>query len=243
MLSCSSSKLRSSTVFEECLENARIRTKRQSVSSVRASVCAPSLTKDADQKSEFRRQMRAQERVANMRCFVCRSTGHSAKDCPENVGSGSSVLNDVSSSKLGKETVGICFRCGSTEHTLAKCRRPAPKSGDELPFATCYICTKKGHLASKCPQNQGRGVYPEGGDCKICHSVDHLAKDCPLDPKRTSAAHSVEAGGVGMLADDGAAGGAGDDEFHLLARHRSQNHHKGDSKQQTRKPAKKVVSF
>ena len=197
---------------------------------------------DADQKSEFRRQMRAQERTSNMRCFVCRGTGHSAKNCPENVGTGSSSLTDVSSSKLGKDTVGICFRCGSTEHTLAKCRKPAPKDGDELPFATCYICTQKGHLASKCPQNQGRGVYPDGGSCKVCQSVEHLAKDCPLDPRRTSAAHSVEAGGVGMVSTDDIPVGADDDEFHLLARKRAQTQPKSGPAQ-SRKPAKKVVSF
>lgn len=186
--------------------------------------------------------MRAQERTSNMRCFVCRGTGHSAKNCPENVGTGSSSLTDVSSSKLGKDTVGICFRCGSTEHTLAKCRKPAPKDGDELPFATCYICTQKGHLASKCPQNQGRGVYPDGGSCKVCQSVEHLAKDCPLDPRRTSAAHSVEAGGVGMVSTDDIPVGADDDEFHLLARKRAQTQPKSGPAP-SRKPAKKVVSF
>lgn len=83
-----------------------------------------------DQRSEFRRIKRAEERTASMRCYVCRESGHSAKDCPQNVGGAT-----------GKDTVGICFRCGSTEHTLAKCRRTV--KGDELPFATCYICSRK----------------------------------------------------------------------------------------------------
>lgn len=67
-----------------------------------------------------------------MRCFVCRELSHSAKDCPQRVGDGAQ----------GKDTVGICFRCGSTEHTLSQCKR-SRHAGDELPFATCYICTNK----------------------------------------------------------------------------------------------------
>ncbi|WFD41816.1 hypothetical protein MPSI1_000452 [Malassezia psittaci] len=199
---------------------------------------------NADQKSEFRRQMRAQERSSSTRCFVCRETGHSAKECPQNVGEGlvSSSMSEVDTSKRGKDTVGICFRCGSTEHSLAKCRKNTNSADDFLPYATCYICAKTGHLASKCPQNQGRGVYPDGGSCKVCRSVDHLAKDCPLDPRRTSAAHSVQAGGVGILDSQDQEGGADDDEFHQVARHRAHDRAK-HSLSQPRKPAKKVVSL
>lgn len=185
--------------------------------------------------------MRAKERASNMRCFVCREAGHSAKDCPESVGTGNDALA-APGSKLGKDTVGICFRCGSTEHTLSKCKRPPTSSGSELPYATCYICTEKGHLASKCPKNKDRGIYPNGGDCKICHSVEHLAKDCPLDPRRTSAAHSVEAGGVGMTDGGGDTVGADDDEFHLLAQQRAQIQRKNASSRPS-KPTTKVVSF
>ncbi len=55
---------------------------------------------------------------------------------------------------IGRDAVGICFRCGSTEHTLSRCRKPALKN-DELPYATCFICHSKGHLSSKCPNNAG----------------------------------------------------------------------------------------
>ncbi|WFD30230.1 hypothetical protein MSPP1_001247 [Malassezia sp. CBS 17886] len=183
---------------------------------------------DPDQQREFRRQQRAGERVSGTRCFVCRDTGHSAKDCPQNVAGGDGATQ-------GKDTVGICFRCGSTEHTLARCRRA--RTDGALPFATCYICSGKGHLASTCPENHGRGVYPDGGHCKVCGSVEHLAKNCPLDAKRTSAAHSVEAGGVGMLAESDGVGGD-DDEFHAVSKRRAAMG--GDTK---RAPRKKVVSF
>lgn len=88
---------------------------------------------DPDQRSEFRRAKRAEERKNKMRCFVCRAFSHAAKDCPQN----------VSGDTQGKDTVGICFRCGSTEHSLAQCQRPRSEQADELPFATCYICSEK----------------------------------------------------------------------------------------------------
>lgn len=190
---------------------------------------------DRHDRSEYRRKRRADERASTMHCYVCRGTGHSARDCPQSVGEGSSAV--------GRDTVGICFRCGSTEHTLSKCRH-APKRGDELPYATCYVCSEKGHLASRCPRNQGRGVYPNGGDCKVCHSVEHLARDCPMNSERSAHAGSVEAGGVGVLAapEDGAAIGADEDEFHLLAQRRA-GANAPNKPAPARKPAKKVVSF
>lgn len=75
---------------------------------------------------------RAEERQSTMRCFVCRELSHSAKECPQRVGNAAQ----------GKDTVGICFRCGSTEHNLSQCKR-ARNENDELPFAICYICSNK----------------------------------------------------------------------------------------------------
>ncbi|WFD05829.1 hypothetical protein MVES1_001163 [Malassezia vespertilionis] len=185
-----------------------------------------------DQSSEFRRARRADERTSSTRCFVCRGMGHSAKECSEHVaGEGATA---------GRDTVGICFRCGSTEHTLSKCRRGS-KRDDHLPFATCYICSTKGHLSSKCPENMGRGVYPEGGSCKVCKSVEHLAKDCPLDPRRVSSAGAIDAGGVGILAADADVQiGADEDEFHTVAQARARHTPRPAA---ACKPRKKVVSF
>ena len=121
-------------------------------------------------RSAFRRYKRAVERNSEMMCYVCREMGHSAKDCKQDTGA-----NGLA--------VGICFRCGSTEHNLSKCPKPAT---DALPYATCYVCSNIGHLASRCPKNRGRGIYPDGGDCKICHSVEHLARDCPSARERTA---------------------------------------------------------
>ena len=53
------------------------------------------------------------------------------------------------------------------------------------PFAVCFVCHQKGHLASACKDNV-KGLYPsksndlmaDGGGCKYCGSVKHLARDC-----------------------------------------------------------------
>lgn len=75
----------------------------------------------------------------------------------------------------------VLLRCGSSNHTLSKCRKPRGKA-NSLPFASCFVCKGTGHLASTCPQNE-KGVYPNGGSCGLCNKVDHLARDCPLRSK------------------------------------------------------------
>jgi hypothetical protein len=88
---------------------------------------------------------------------------------------------DRFSMKFLPSTIFHFSRCGSSQHTLAKCRKPAGKA-NALPFASCFICKGTGHLASACPQNE-KGVYPNGGCCMLCSKTDHLARDCPLRSK------------------------------------------------------------
>lgn len=112
-------------------------------------------------RSEARREKRQIERDSQTRCFACRGMGHAAKDCPQSLNANSTALSSSQTEEealaeggegierlangllTGKETVGICFRCGSKDHILAKCRRATPKVGDELPFATCFVCGAK----------------------------------------------------------------------------------------------------
>lgn len=210
--------------------------------------------KRMDRRDE-RREERAEQRQAKLKCFACRGLGHSAKDCPNALDAQSISLKTDSaavsdSPMIGRDAVGICFRCGSTEHTLSKCRKPALK-GDELPYATCFICHAKGHLSSKCPNNAGRGVYPEGGSCKLCSSVDHLAKDCPLALRNENKRKDREAKAlvnqviVGSTRESGA--GGDEDDFHSFARKRAQVDQEGKTDKREAKRAKsssaKVVSF
>ncbi|KAI1239629.1 zinc finger CCHC domain-containing protein 9, partial [Lamprotornis superbus] len=98
-------------------------------------------------------------------CFHCREPGHGVADCP-------AVLE---SQDMG---TGICYRCGSTEHDLSKCRAKVDPAAGPFPYAKCFICGEMGHLSRSCPDNP-KGLYAEGGGCKLCGSVEHFKKDCP----------------------------------------------------------------
>jgi zinc finger CCHC domain-containing protein 9 len=117
-----------------------------------------------------------------MTCFACREVGHSAKDCPSIRPDADRDGPTTTTTKTNAKTaavVGICYRCGSRKHNLARCRLPA-RPDNPLPYASCFVCSGQGHLAGSCPRNNGRGVYPNGGSCKLCGETTHLARDCTL---------------------------------------------------------------
>ncbi|KAF5375130.1 hypothetical protein D9758_000416 [Tetrapyrgos nigripes] len=187
-------------------------------------------------RSEQRRQKRIDEKKASTTCFACREQGHSAKECPK-AGNGDRAT----------KVVGMCYRCGSTRHTLSRCKKPEDPL-DPLPYASCFVCSGKGHLASSCPQNKDKGVYPNGGCCKLCGETTHLAKDCELRKKDTNSLTRV----IGL--DENV--GADEDDFHAIGRTKLQldKDEKAERLQQSKnikvvksfaKPAapKKVVYF
>lgn len=160
--------------------------------------------------SETRRLKRKAERRADTTCFACREVGHSARDCPsiqpDTDGTGGGGATDT------KDLIGICYRCGSRKHNLARCRRPPQSEGSSLPFASCFVCSGRGHLAGSCPRNNGKGVYPNGGSCKLCGETTHLAKDCTLRKKIDGGAAALSLLGTGREA------GADEDDFHMIRR-------------------------
>ncbi|KAG6849643.1 hypothetical protein H0H93_006647 [Arthromyces matolae] len=211
---------------------------------------------------EKRRLQRIEEKKQATTCYACRQNGHSAKDCPNTDRPG----EDQKQTQL----VGICYRfaspppemnenlkvtdrCGSSNHSLSRCRK-AVDEADPLPFASCFVCKGKGHLASSCPQNKEKGVYPNGGCCKLCGEKSHLARDCPLRKKDT--VNTTEILGTGVAA------GADEDDFHSFKRNNTEikQSEKSDEKDQRMRsnqltmeqrahkvrpslPAKKVVTF
>ncbi|XP_057674728.1 zinc finger CCHC domain-containing protein 9 isoform X2 [Corythoichthys intestinalis] len=62
-----------------------------------------------DHRRENRRIKRQTDKKSQMLCFNCRKPGHGLADCPE--------------AERERETgAGICYRCGSAEHDIQRCR-------------------------------------------------------------------------------------------------------------------------
>ncbi|XP_043918527.1 zinc finger CCHC domain-containing protein 9 [Protopterus annectens] len=118
-----------------------------------------------DRRREVRRVKRQFKKKNSMLCFHCRKPGHGVADCKE-------VQQDH---EMG---TGICYRCGSTEHDVIKCKAKVDPALGEFPYAKCFICGEIGHLSRSCPDNP-KGLYAEGGCCRLCGSVEHFQKDCP----------------------------------------------------------------
>ncbi|KAL7282108.1 hypothetical protein ACG7TL_003577 [Trametes sanguinea] len=118
--------------------------------------------------------------------------GHTARDCTKSIAA-DALEGDrgKSGGKAGRDTVGICYRCGSRRHNLSKCKAPVDPE-NPLPFASCF------------------GIYPNGGCCKLCKETTHLAKDCPLRKKEVTA--------TTPLVGTGREAGADEDDFHTFKR-------------------------
>ncbi|XP_037563809.1 uncharacterized protein LOC119442840 [Dermacentor silvarum] len=126
--------------------------------------------KDAVRKMRRKEELLFRRQLAKL-CFKCRQPGHRVSDCPQ-------MLQDSS------EGIGICFKCGSTEHFSSACTVQTSKD-NEFPYAKCFICKQQGHLSRKCPRND-KGVYPKGGHCNFCGGIDHFKKECPEMEKNKS---------------------------------------------------------
>lgn len=128
-------------------------------------------------KKEKMLEARRKRRAKGKTCFHCRQTGHLVFECPL--------------AKNSETGVGCCYKCGSSEHTTTTCNTKSNNikisSGEEFPFANCFVCGESGHLARACPDNP-RGLYPNGGGCIMCGSVEHFRRNCPELVRKTKGA-------------------------------------------------------
>ncbi|KAG9353567.1 hypothetical protein JZ751_011686 [Albula glossodonta] len=156
-----------------------------------------------DKRREDRRLKRQKIKKTSMVCFNCRKPGHGLADCPE-------ADNDE---EMGR---GICYRCGSTEHEIQRCRakvdpamgKPGHRAESlclhsarfkrDYPYAKCFICNQTGHLSKSCPDNP-KGMYAAGGCCRVCGSVEHFQKDCPEHQSSGNSPVSAHCASLNML--------------------------------------------
>lgn len=166
------------------------------------------------ESSEKRRLKRLAERRSSAVCFSCRQKGHNAQSCPS-----APQLEGHEGSNKGRASTIICYRCGSNKHRLNACKKPEDTQ-NPLPFAACFICSGKGHIAAACPGNPN-GVYPNGGCCRLCGQKDHLVKDCRLRQDSTGATNGNLALEPDVIANFKETA-PDEDDFHTLNRRRQE---------------------
>jgi len=125
-------------------------------------------------KKERRNAENELARLKKKVCLNCRKEGHWLAQCP--LASHDGVVQTKSEKKELKPNSGLCFKCGSLDHSSKECKSKL-KGENAYRFAVCFICKEEGHLAKACPDNP-KGLYPKGGGCVFCGSVEHLKRDC-----------------------------------------------------------------
>ncbi|CAI6339327.1 unnamed protein product [Periconia digitata] len=110
---------------------------------------------------------------AGQGCFKCGSTDHMKKDCPQGAGGGNGCFKCGSTDHMKKDCPqgsGVsCYNCGLAGHIARSCDQPKkPGAGPKCygcneigrssswSISSCSLAHKiKGHVRSRCPNEQG----------------------------------------------------------------------------------------
>ncbi|KAJ6897141.1 LOW QUALITY PROTEIN: zinc knuckle family protein [Populus alba x Populus x berolinensis] len=87
-------------------------------------------------------------------CFICKESGHRAKDCPEKY-------------KGTHQSSKICLKCGGSGHEMLSCMNDY--SVDDLKEIQCYNCKSFGHLCCFTSGDDG----PRQVSCYRCGELGH----------------------------------------------------------------------
>lgn len=150
-------------------------------------------------------------------CLKCREPGHTLNQCPKNDGAAKAMV--------------YCYNCGESDHNPKECVLPF----SNYAHALCFLCDKKGHLASACPTNE-RGIYPNGGCCHFCGSVKHLARNCKPAQAAKNGNEILVSASVGANPED-------DDVHEALKKIQDSSKKNKAEREAAEKPKKKVVTF
>lgn len=129
-------------------------------------------------KRKEKKILQIQDKLKKMKlkCLFCKKKGHVVAECKakNEPTDGNNYAQNIKLKTLRNDK--ICFSCGKNDHNIYGCSSPVDMKN--LPYADCFVCKSKGHLASHCPQSD-KGIYIKGGSCFNCGSKEHLAKNCP----------------------------------------------------------------
>ena len=75
--------------------------------------------KEKEKKALRRKVKRQHNKLKVLICFACRGTGHLVSNCP-------AALESLETTQ--KEDKTLCYRCGSTSHSVGACKKVANQS-------------------------------------------------------------------------------------------------------------------
>ncbi|GJW88227.1 zinc finger, CCHC-type containing protein [Tanacetum coccineum] len=111
------------------------------------------------------------------KCYVCRDTGHYARDCKEGKSDSAEVMH--------RDTTRKCHVCRETRHYARECK---DKKSDTVKVVLqdttrkCHLCGYTGHYARDCKGKKSDSkelvLQDTTRKCNVCGKTGHYAREC-----------------------------------------------------------------